>query len=225
MFGGVSHDGQTALDGVVRALRDLQRGQCLGRHVSACGPSFKWPATLAQWRGPFSTRYFRRQGTWQSCRRSSGNGSATTAEFVGIRRSGTRRPGQSCRSSSALETHNKMGGQTCPTFEVHLILLMPARLCRGGGRTSPAWHYLRVGRARRLGSMRSIRSRDSNCDVIIFTPDSGSNGLIGLNVKLRCSCLESANRAYALLAATSVPSNESSTRILGFRLRGSIVSI
>jgi hypothetical protein len=40
--------------------------------------------------------------------------------------------------------------------------------------TGPAWHCLRVGRARRRGSMRSIRSRDSNCEVIIFTPDSGS---------------------------------------------------
>src|SRR5581483_4744362 len=31
MFGGVGHDGETALDGVVRAFRDLQRRQFLGR--------------------------------------------------------------------------------------------------------------------------------------------------------------------------------------------------
>ena len=57
MFSCILHNSQTALDGMVMAFRDLLCGQFLsgdGWHMIPPSNGL----TLAQWRGPFSTRYF-----------------------------------------------------------------------------------------------------------------------------------------------------------------------
>lgn len=109
----------------------------------ASGPSFKWPATLVQWRDPFSTRYFR------GAQPGLGRRSHLRLDPGGLVVSG-------CAAGSVLACRHS--GATRPSAIDLRLSLRPGRLSRNPVSTKSGEDQLRVATALGIGCV--YRTRD-----------------------------------------------------------------